>query len=103
MKKTIESLIQLPGENHTSFPPLVSQRLICANLRSSADYRLNRREFIKTTGIIAGGLIWQSKTFAEQVPVTINDVRIAKGVAIGADGGTIGMFAGSSSQDLKTL
>jgi L-alanine-DL-glutamate epimerase-like enolase superfamily enzyme len=64
---------------------------------------LNRRNFIKTTGIIGGGLMWQSRALAEQPPVTIKDVRIAKGVAIEADDGTVGTFAGSASQDLKTL
>jgi L-alanine-DL-glutamate epimerase-like enolase superfamily enzyme len=73
------------------------------SLPASLTAALNRREFIKTAGIIAGGLISPSSTLAEQPPVIIKAVRIAKGVAIEADDGTIGTFAGSSSQDLETL
>jgi len=65
--------------------------------------RLNRRGFIKTSAILAGGLIWQPKSWAAQEPFSIKDIRIAKGIAIEADDGTIGTSAGSSFQDLKTL
>jgi len=63
----------------------------------------NRRGFIKTTAILVGGLICQSEAFAAQEPVKIKDVRFAKGVAIEAEDGTIGTFAGSLNQNLKTL
>jgi L-alanine-DL-glutamate epimerase-like enolase superfamily enzyme len=62
-----------------------------------------RRKFIRTSAIIASGLLWQSKTFAQLPPVTIKTIRIANGVSIEADNGTIGTFAGSQYQDLKTL
>ncbi len=58
--------------------------------------RLSRRGFVKTTGIVAGGLIWCPPAFAEQRRIAIKDVRMEKGVAIEADDGTIGKFAGSS-------
>jgi L-rhamnonate dehydratase len=64
---------------------------------------LIRREFITAIGGIAAGLIWRSKALAGQPSAVIKDVRIAKGVTIEADDGTIGTFAGSSSQDLDAL
>ena len=64
---------------------------------------IRRRDFIKATGITAGGLIWRSPAFAEQRRITIKDVRMKKGIAVEADDGTIGKFAGSSEQDLKVL
>lgn len=65
--------------------------------------QLSRREFIKTTAIFAGGVIAQSTSFAASPPVMIKDVRITYGVAIEADDGTIGGFAGSPLHDLKAL
>ena len=64
---------------------------------------INRRGFIKTGAVLAGGLIWHTKSFAAPVPVTIKDIRLAKGIAIEADDGTIGTFAGSGNQNLKVL
>ncbi len=64
---------------------------------------INRRGFIKTGAVLAGGLIWHAKSFAAPVPVIIKDIRLAKGIAIEADDGTIGTFAGSGNQNLKVL
>ena len=64
---------------------------------------IRRRDFIKATGITAGGLIWRSPAFAEQRRITIKDVRMEKGIAVESDDGTIGKFAGSPEQDLKVL
>lgn len=64
---------------------------------------MNRREFIWSAGVMAVGLAGPFKAFAEQAPVMIKDVRIAKGVEIEAADGTLGAFPGSPLQDLKTL
>ena len=70
--------------------------------------RLNRRQFLKTAGAIATGMTYLSAALASAAPkttprVVIKDLRIAKGVVIEADDGTLGSFAGSGGQDLKTL
>ena len=63
----------------------------------------SRRDFIKAAGSIASGLIWCPPAFAEQRSITIKDVRIAKGIAIEADDGTIGKFPGGLALNPKTL
>ncbi|MEI7730542.1 MAG: enolase C-terminal domain-like protein [Verrucomicrobiota bacterium] len=63
----------------------------------------NRRRFIETTALLAGGLIAQTKTLAKDPSVTIKDVRIVKGVAIEADNGVIGTATGSGNQNLPAL
>ncbi len=69
---------------------------------------LDRRQFLKTAGAIAGGFTGLPAALAAPAPgpgrkVVIKDLRIEKGVVIEADNGTLGSFAGSGGQDLKTL
>ena len=64
---------------------------------------IHRREFLGAAGLFAGGLILRSTAFADERRVPIKDVRIAKGVEIEAEDGTVGSFAGSPTQDLKAL
>ena len=64
---------------------------------------LRRREFLQTTATFVGSLLCVGETFAQTGPVRIKDLRLIKGVEIEAEDGTIGRFAGSSSQDFKTL
>jgi hypothetical protein len=70
--------------------------------------RLDRRQFLKTAGVLATGLTSLPEALAGQLTgkmpdVAIKDLRIEKGVVIEADDGSFGSFAGSSGQDLKTL
>ncbi len=68
---------------------------------------LERRQFLKTAGIITAGIVClQRKTDGQETgkqPITIKDLRIAQGVTIKADDGTEGSFKGSGSQNLKIL
>jgi L-alanine-DL-glutamate epimerase-like enolase superfamily enzyme len=68
---------------------------------------LERRQFLKTTGIIMAGIVCLQRKIDGQEngkqPVTIKDLRIAQGVTIKADDGTEGSFKGSGSQNLKIL
>ncbi len=68
---------------------------------------LDRRQFLKTAGIITAGIVSiHRKTEAQEAekqPVTIKDLMITQGVTIEANDGTEGSFKGSGAQDLKTL
>jgi len=74
---------------------------------TASSTRPNRRQFLKATGLtLAGAVCLPDLLAAEDAPrprVAIQDVEIGKGVAIKANDGTTGRFAGSSSQDLKAL
>jgi L-rhamnonate dehydratase len=67
----------------------------------------DRRQFIKTGGIMIAGLASYNKIpftmESEGRAVLIRDVKIDKGITIEADGGISGRFTGSSSQDLLKL
>lgn len=64
---------------------------------------MERREFLTRAGWMAGGLLWNTDSFAEGPSVTIRDVRLEKGALIEAEGGAIGSFAGSPHQNLSPL
>jgi L-alanine-DL-glutamate epimerase-like enolase superfamily enzyme len=68
---------------------------------------LDRRQFLKTAGIITAGVVsHRSDTKGQETskqPVTIKDLRINQGVTIEANDGTRGSFKGSGAQDIKTL
>jgi L-alanine-DL-glutamate epimerase-like enolase superfamily enzyme len=71
------------------------------------DLSLNRRDFLKKSGIaitalatVAPDLYCQASTGSK---AAIRDIRIEKGVMIEAEDGTIGQFKGSGDQDLQTL
>lgn len=64
---------------------------------------MDRRCFLATAGLLASGLFGRAKTLADMPPVLIKEVRIGKDVAIEADNGVIGSFAGSPHQDLPAL
>jgi L-rhamnonate dehydratase len=67
----------------------------------------NRRDFIKTGGVLMTGLLSMKADLYGQMAakelVTIKDVRIEKGVFIEASNGTTGQFSGSPVQDLSKL
>jgi len=65
---------------------------------SMLDQSVSRRQFIAATGVLCSGL-----ARGEESPVRIKSVRLEKGCQIEAEDGTLGSFAGSSSQDLKAL
>lgn len=70
-----------------------------------AKLQQNRREFLKTGGIVITGLLSLNADLYSQKKgkVVIREVRIDNGVSIEADNGTIGMFSGSPVQDLSKL
>jgi L-alanine-DL-glutamate epimerase-like enolase superfamily enzyme len=67
----------------------------------------DRRRFLETAAIGAAGLAGMpgecAMAEAGKREVRIHEVRIGQGVTIEASNGTQGQFAGSSSQDLRTL
>lgn len=69
---------------------------------------IGRRQFLTETAICLSGLTSlgsepSAGRPATDRPVTIKDVRVANGISIEADKGTVGTFAGSGPQNLKTL
>lgn len=62
---------------------------------------LRRREFLQRTGALVGSLLWADEVFAQANPVKIKEVRFNKPIEIEAEDGTVGRFAGSSSQNSK--
>jgi L-alanine-DL-glutamate epimerase-like enolase superfamily enzyme len=75
------------------------------NLRTNL---LGRRQFLHGAAVASAALagIRSSSALAgaaDSRPIRINGVRIAKGVEVETSDGTIGHFAGSPGQDLKTL
>ena len=72
---------------------------------------VSRRDVLKAAGgifVAAGGLSWPAAARAEAArggspSVKIKNVEIKRGIVIEADDGTRGSFAGSGSQDLKSL
>ena len=76
-------------------------------LTSRSSTTLDRRTFLQAAGAIVGGLAGiEGRSSAQEFgrrATAIKEVRIAKGVVIEADDGTVGTFAGSGSQDLATL
>jgi len=71
---------------------------------------ISRRDTLKAAGgFLAAGFAWPDEAGAEPAPggrspaVTIKDVEIGRGVVVRADNGTRGSFAGSPSQDLRSL
>lgn len=63
----------------------------------------SRRTFIKSTGAAIAGLAAPRRSLAQSSPVRIKDVRIAGGVEVEAEDGTVGRFAGSPRQDAVVL
>lgn len=70
-------------------------------------FQYNRRDFLKTGGIMLAGLAsihnGLSGQISNKTSSFIKDVRIENGVIIESTNGTIGQFAGSSSQNLEVL
>jgi L-alanine-DL-glutamate epimerase-like enolase superfamily enzyme len=66
---------------------------------------MHRRHFLTTAGITLAGIGRPGLVVGQNAPraTAIREVRIAGGVTIEADNGTIGRFAGSGAQDLETL
>ncbi|MFX0201247.1 MAG: mandelate racemase/muconate lactonizing enzyme family protein [Candidatus Hodarchaeota archaeon] len=68
---------------------------------------LERRRFLKTTGVILAGIVSLYKATegqeAQKKQFTIKDLRITQGVTVEANDGMEGSFKGSGAQDLKTL
>jgi L-alanine-DL-glutamate epimerase-like enolase superfamily enzyme len=68
---------------------------------------LERRRFLKTTGVILAGIVSLHKaTEGQEVQkkqFNIKDLRITQGVTIEANNGTKGSFKGCGAHDLKTL
>lgn len=66
---------------------------------------ISRRAFVaRTTAAVAATLAAPGGALrAASSPGRIKDVRIAKGVTVEAEDGTLGTFAGSPSQNLKAL
>lgn len=73
------------------------------NFPSLVQAEMDRRSFLVNAGFIAGGLLWPARATAEVAPALIKDIRIGQGVAIEAEGGVIGSFAGSPLQNLSVL
>ena len=63
----------------------------------------NRRQFLKIAGASIVGVTFPGGILAQTPPVKIREVRLAKGIEMEAEGGTIGRFAGSPLQDLDGI